>query len=54
MIKEKEFDISQGVFSVPIRNIDFLPHFTVLPVFIIYGTAHKRAVGEKTMLFSAL
>ena len=48
MIKEKAFDISQGVFSVPIWKIEFfLPHFTVLPVFMKYGTAPKRAVGEK-------
>ena len=49
VIKDKAFDISQGVFSVPIWKIEFfLPHFTVLPVFMKYGTAPKRAVGEKT------
>ena len=48
VIKDKAFDISQGVFSVPIWKIEFfLPHFTVLPVFMKYVTAPKRAVGEK-------
>ena len=56
VIKDKAFHISQGVFSVPIWKIEFfLPHFTVLPVFMKYGTAPKRAVGEKKLMsFSAL
>ena len=49
MIKDNAFDVSKGVFSVPISKIEFfLPHFTVLPVFTKYGTTPKRAVGEKT------
>ena len=28
------------------ENRKFLPHFAVLPVFMIYGTVHKLAVGE--------
>ena len=49
MIKDKAFDISQGVFSVPIWKIEFfLPHFTVLQVFTKCGTAPKWAIGEKT------
>ena len=48
-MKDKAFDISQGVFAVPIWEIEFfLPYFTVSPVFMKYGTVHKQVVGEKT------
>ena len=48
VIKDKAFwYITRRIFCANLENRIFLPHFTVLPVFIKYGTAHKRAVGEK-------
>ena len=55
VIKDKAFDISQGVFSVPIWKIEFfLPRFTVLPVSTKYSTAPKRAVGQSNGNFFRL
>ena len=55
VIKEKAFDISQGVFSVPIWKIEFfLPRFTVLPVSTKYSTVPKRAVGQSNGNFFRL
>ena len=55
VIKDKAFDISQGVFSVPIWKIEFfLPRFTVLPVSTKYSTVPKRAVGQSNGNFFRL
>ena len=53
MIKNKEFDISQGVLNLFIAKIkNFYPLFTVLPDFTKLGNAPKQAVEEKTATYS--
>merc|ERR1711867_22781 len=48
VIRNKEFDMSQGVFILHFWKIEFfLPYFALLPVFTKSATGRKRAVIEK-------
>ena len=52
VIRKKEFDISQGVFSIYpafLENRIFLPYFALLPVFTKSATGRKRAVIDKNV-----
>merc|ERR1712243_8950 len=46
VIKNKEFDLSQGVFTLLFWKIEFFFHFALLPVFTKSATMQKRAVVE--------
>ena len=50
VIRNKEFDISQGVFTLHFWKIDFfLPYFALLPVFTKSATGRQRAVIAKNL-----
>ena len=50
VIRNKEFDISQGVFTLHFWKIEFfLPYFALLPVFTKSATGRKREVIEKNV-----
>ena len=50
VIRSKEFDISQGVFTLHFWKIEFfLPYFALLPVFTKSATGRKQVVIEKNL-----